>query len=230
MKARKFIVAGLAIFPLSSLAVEDLSYTYIEADYINLDVDEFGEGGDFEDDFDNGDGWAIRGSYGFDQSPFGFADSWFIFANWSETEADSSFIDDTGVRFPAETDVVRLDLGAGMALPLNDMSQMVFRLGYSDLDVDDFNAGGTADADFEFDRLDDDSSDGYFLQGAWRGQVTPQLELKAGLRYTDIEETDGFGFVGNLIYEFTDQFGGVVFADIGSDVGTYGVGIRFDLE
>jgi hypothetical protein len=230
MKAPKILVAGLALVPLSGLAVEDLSYTYLEADYLNVDVDEFGEGGDFEDDFDNGDGWAIRGSYGFDQSPFGFADSWFVFFNWSETEADSSFTDDTGVRFPAETDVVRLDLGAGMAVPLNEMSQMVFSLAYSDLDVDDFNVGGTADDDFDVGNLDDDSSDGYFLEGAWRGQVTPMLELKAGLRYTDIEETDGFGFVGNALYEFTEQIGGIVFADVGSDVGTYGIGIRWDFD
>ncbi|MCW8194405.1 hypothetical protein F6455_06370 [Proteobacteria bacterium 005FR1] len=230
MKARSLLVAGLAIVPLSSFAVEDLSYTYIEADYVDLDIDEYGDSGDFLDDFDNGSGWALRGSYGFDNSPFGFADSWFIFANWSETEADIDFVDDTGVFFPADTDVIRFDLGAGVAVPVNDMSQMVFKVAYSDLDIDDFNLGGTADEDFEFDRLNDDSSDGYFLEGAWRGQVTPQLELKAGLRYTDIEETDGFGFVGNAIWEFTEQVGGVVFADIGSDVGTYGIGIRFDLE
>lgn len=230
MKAEKLLVAGLAFIPLSGFAVDDLSYTYLEADYINLDIDEFGEGGDFEDDFDNGNGWAVRGSYGFDQSPFGFADSWFLFANYSQTEADTGVVDDTGVFFPAETDVIRLDLGAGMAVPLNEMSQMVFRLGYSDIDIDDFNVGGSADSDFRFRDVDEDSSDGYFLQGAWRGQVTPMLELKAGIRYTDIEETDGFAFVGNALYEFTDQIGAIVFAEVGSDVGTYGIGLRWDLE
>lgn len=229
MKSRILLTAGLAVIPLSGMAVEDLSYTYIEAGYLNMDIDDFGDDGSFEDDFDNGSGWALRGSWGFDGGPMG-ADTWFIFADWMETEADTDVRDDTGVFFPADTDVVRFNLGAGMALPLNDMSQMVFKVGYSDLDIDDFNIGGTADEDFEFDQLNEDSSDGYFLEGAWRGQVTPQLEVAAGLRYTDIEETDGFGFVGNAIYEFTDQIGGIVFADIGSDVGTYGIGIRFDLE
>lgn len=225
MKTSKFIVAGLTLVPLASFAAEDLSYTYIEADYVNVDIDDYGEDGDFLDEFDNGDGWALRGSYGFDSRPVDFIDSWFIFGNYTEFEADTGVRDDTGIFFPADTDITRIDLGVGVAMPVNDRSDLNIRVGYSDLDIGDFNVGGTSSATVS--DLDDDSSDGYFVDAALRSQVTPMMELSGGVRYTDIEEVDGFGFIGNALFEINEGFGINIFADLGSDVGQYGVGARF---
>lgn len=224
MKLYQFLIAGLALVPLAGFAQEsDLSYTWVEVDYINVDIDEFGEGA--FDDLDDGDGWAIRGSYGFATSPFGFADSWFVFADYSETETDVTVRDDFGILQPADTDVIRFNIGAGMAVSVNDMSDLVFRLAYSDIDVDDFNVGGTSSS--AISDLDDDSSDGFTLDGVWRGQIAPAVELSAGLRYTDIEETDNLAFIGNALFEINQDWGINVFADVGDELSQYGVGARW---
>lgn len=226
MKAHKLLIASLAFIPLSGLAVEDLSYTYLQAEFINLDIDEAGEGTSLNE-LDDGDGIALRGSYGFDQSPFGFADSWFVFANYSESESDATFTDDQGIVRPAETDIIRLDVGAGLAVPFNEMSQMVFRLAYSDIDLEDFDVGATPTTSIS--DLGDESSDGYFIDGAWRGQLTAPIdwELTAGVRYTDIGETDNFSFIGNALFEITPNWGVNVSADVGDELTTVGIGGRY---
>ncbi|MEX1032676.1 MAG: hypothetical protein WDZ30_04900 [Cellvibrionaceae bacterium] len=224
MNIRNLFIASLAIAPLSAYGVDDLSYTYLEADFVNLDIDEVGDN-DSLSDLDDGNGIAFRGSYGFDTSPFGFADSWFIFANYFEAESDVTFVDDLGVVRPADTDVIRVDLGAGVAVPFNDMSQLVFRLGYSDIDLDGFDFGASDTT--SIGDLSDDSSDGFFLDGAWRGQVTPMMEISAGLRYTDIEETDNISFIGNALFEITPNWGVNLSADVGDELTLLGVGARF---
>lgn len=224
MKAHKFLIAGLAFVPLSGFAVEDLSYTYLEVDYINLDVDEAGDNNSLRD-IDDGDGIAFRGSYGFDQSPFGFADSWFVFANYFESESDVTFRDDLGIVRPAETDVIKVDIGAGVAVPFNDMSQMVFRVAYSDIDLDGFDFGASDTTSIS--DLSDDTSDGFYIDGAWRGQVTPMMELSGGLRYTDIGETDNLSFIGNALFEVTPNWGVNISADVGDELSVLGVGARY---
>ena len=53
---------GIAALSLSANAAEDLSYTYLEIDNINLDIDEVGDSGNVLVDLDNGGGWGARGS------------------------------------------------------------------------------------------------------------------------------------------------------------------------
>lgn len=226
MKAYKLLIAGLAFIPLSSLAVEDLSYTYVEVDYVSLDIDEAGDN-DSLSDLDDGDGVGIRGSYGFDTSPFGFADSWFVFGNYLETESDVDFVNDVGIVQPAESDVIRFDVGAGVAVPFNDMSQLVFRLAYSDIDIEDFDFGASDTTSIS--DLSDDSSDGFFIDGAWRGQLRVPIdwELTAGLRYTDIGETDNLSFIGNALFEVTQNWGVNVSADVGDELTVLGIGARY---
>ena len=65
----------------------ELSYTWLEADYLNLDVDDFDDDEDLIDDWDDGDGWGVRGSFAFTPNFFGFA-------GYSETDSDASFTDD----------------------------------------------------------------------------------------------------------------------------------------
>src|SRR5690554_1493290 len=86
----------------SAMAQQDrLSYSYLELNYINLDIDEVGEGGDFLDDLENGNGWGISGS-------LEIGESWFIFADYSDTESDTGFVNDQGLFFSSDTDIKRL--------------------------------------------------------------------------------------------------------------------------
>ena len=66
MKLASAVIGGLvlAVAPLAAMA-EDMSYSYVEADYVDLDID----------DAPSGDGFALRGSVG-------FAGNWFAFAEY----------------------------------------------------------------------------------------------------------------------------------------------------
>ena len=56
---RNLLAAAVCLLPAAGFAADagdDLSYGYIEADYINLDIDQPGEDDVFDGDFDNGGG------------------------------------------------------------------------------------------------------------------------------------------------------------------------------
>lgn len=224
MNASKLLLAGLACLPVGAMAQQDLNYTWLELMYVIQDIDDLGSN-DSISDWDDGDGIGISGSYGFNNSPFEFMETLFIFANYSETENDVDFVDDFGIRRPADTDIERLDLGVGMAYKLNDMSHIVTRIAYSDIDVDGFNFGGSDTSSIS--DLNDDDSDGFFIDAAWRGQVTPIIELTGGLRYTDIEETDQVSFIGNALFDVSRRWGVTVNTEVGDELTTIGVGARY---
>lgn len=223
------LLTGLACLPLTALPVgalaqQDLNYTWLELMYVIQDIDELGSN-DSISDWDDGDGIGISGSYAFENSPFDFIETWFIFANYFETENDVDFVDDFGNLRPADTDISRLDLGVGMAYKLNDMSHIVARLAYSDIDVDGFNFGATDTT--SIGDLSDDDSDGFFIDAAWRGQVTPTIELTGGLRYTDISETDQVSFIGNALFDVNRRWAVTVNTEVGDELTTIGVGARY---
>ena len=203
----------------SAMAQQDrLSYSYLELNYINLDIDEVGEGGDFLDDLENGNGWGISGS-------LEIGESWFVFADYSDTESDTGFVNDQGLFFSSDTDIKRLNLGAGFHMPMNDNADFVLRAAYTDFDRDRFNFGATDDA--RVGDLRDDSSDGYFADASIRAQLLDALEGSLGVRYTDVEETDNIGLIGSLLWEFTPGWGIALGVEAGDEIRTWNVGMRF---
>jgi hypothetical protein len=226
----KFLAVGLCLIPLTGLAADandELSYGYVEADYINLDIDQEDENLNiFKNDFDNGGGYGVSAS-------FPINDAFFIFGDYSDTEADFTFSDDTGTIVPSDTDIKRFSVGAGFVMPMNDTSDIVLSGAYSDLDYGDFDLGAAED-DFDiedlddaFDDLNEDPSDGYFLDARLRSQFAPAWEGSVGLRYTDIEDADGFSVVGNVMYEFGPNWGANLYIDAGDELITWGAGVRF---
>jgi len=217
MKYQMLIATVFAAIPVAGMTAEDLSYTYLQADYINLDIDDVGDDGDIIDDFDNGNGYAVRGS-------LGFGNNWFIFGNYSKTDADITFFDDLDMLQPGNADVIRMDLGLGMALPLNDASDLVLRGAYTDTDIDDFDVG--ASEDNSLDDLNDDDSDGYFADASWRSQVSPNIEVSLGGRYTEMENIDGLIFIGGVLFEVSEAWGISLQVDAGDELSTYSAGAR----
>lgn len=195
----------------------DISYTYFELDYINIDLDDL-EDGDSIEDFDDGSGYGIRGS-------FALGDNWFGFANYSETEADATFINDTGMLVPGNSDLQRFDIGLGFHAALNDRTDWVLSAAYTDLDIDDFSFGASGDTDLN--DLFDDPSDGYFIDAALRSQLTTAFEGTLGVRYTDIESTDDVSLLAGVLWEFSDNMSINLSTDIGGEVRTWWAGLRF---
>ena len=208
---------------------DNLSYTYFEVDYLNLDVDVIDDNSDILDDIDDGDGWAVNGSLAFTPRFFGFS-------SYSVTDSDVTFVDPTNLLITSNQDVKRFSTGLGFNVPVFEeyfsRADFVARAGYTDIDFDDFDLGGTDSDpldDFEdaVDDLNEDSSDGYFVDALIRAQIGRPLEASAGVRYTEIEESDDVSFVGNVLWEFSPSWGLDLSADVGDEVAMWMVGLRY---
>jgi hypothetical protein len=215
----RHLLALTLLLPCGAWAAEGLSYTYAEVDYVNLDVDAFGDSGDFVDDFDNGGGFALRGSFAINSALF-------VFADFSETDADTNFVNDQGLRVPANQDVERLNVGIGLALPVAERADLVARAAYADIDFGDFAFGASAQDD-DVDDLNEDSSDGYFADASLRAQLTERLEGSVGARYTDVESVDNVSLIGNVMFELTQNLGINLEVDAGDELLTYYIGARY---
>lgn len=211
--------SGLFLASAGAIAAEGLSYSFAELDYRNFDVDQEGEG-IIRDDFDNGGGWGIDASWA-------LTDMFFVYGKYSDTESDFTFVDNTDAVLPGEVDMLRFDLGVGAVLPMSTMTDIVVSGGYADLDFEDFTFGGTGTDDFNAGDLDDDASDGYVLDAALRSQLTDQIEGSLGARYTDLGGFDGFSVIGNVMYEFTPNWGVNLSMDAGDEITTWGLGVRY---
>ncbi len=106
MKFVKTLIGGLllAVAPLAAMA-EGLSYSYVELDYLDLDID----------NAPSGDGFAVRGSVG-------FAGNWFAFADYSDASVDV-------------IDVENIAVGLGGHFPIGSNVDFVGRVGYTELDL-----------------------------------------------------------------------------------------------
>lgn len=214
-------LAAACLLPAVTFAAEstsDLSYSYIELDYINLDVDQPNEDRPFRGDFDNGNGYGLSAS-------FLLSPRFFVYSDYSKTKADFSFMDNTGARVPGNTDILRLNLGLGFIMPVMTNTDVVFSGGYSDIDYDRFRLGATSN--FSLGDLEDDSSDGYTLDAKLRSQLSEGIETTVGARYTDIGSLDGFSIIGSLMFEMSPTLGLNLAIDAGEDLVTWAAGVRY---
>ena len=118
MKLAQAAIGGLllAAAPLAAMA-DDTSYSWIEADYVDLDLDFAGA--------PPGDGLALRGSVG-------FANNWFAFADYSSLEVDVLDID-------------LIEAGGGGHYSFAENFDVVGRVGDIQVDVSVPGAGDTDD-------------------------------------------------------------------------------------
>lgn len=107
MKSAKVMLGSLmlAVAPLATQA-EDMSYNYVDAAYIQTDIDGVGP---------SADGFALRGSVG-------FATNWLAFAEYS-TQSVSGF------------DIDTMAVGFGGHYGLAENMDLVGRLGYFQVDA-----------------------------------------------------------------------------------------------
>lgn len=219
------LAAAMAIplaLPVTALAAADLSYTYFEVDYINLDIDDFNDNDGLVEDFNDGGGWGVNGSLAFTPMFFGFA-------GYSETDSDVTFTSDGTTFFSSSQDVARLDVGLGLNKRLDiavlNQPDLVVRAAYVDIDVGNLDLGGSSDP--SIDDLNDDGSDGWYSDASLRSQLLPQLEVSAGVRYTDIEDTSELSFIANVLFELNQNWGINLAVDAGDDIRTYALGLRY---
>jgi hypothetical protein len=110
-------------------------------------------------------------------------------------------------------------------IEINDRLDFVGRLGYVDIDFGDFRFGASSDIDAN--DLRNDSSDGYLVDAGVRSQLLENLEGSLGLRHLDIEGIDNTSLLGSLLFELSPSWDIEFAVDVGDDVSTYLLGIRF---
>lgn len=147
MKFGKVVLGSLmlAATPLAAMA-DDMSYSYVDAAYVETDID----------NAPTADGFGLRGSVG-------FAENWFVFADYADQSVQG-------------IDITTYDVGFGGHYAMTDSLDVVGRVGYLKAEVD---AGGGINAD----------DDGYLVDLGLRGRVADGVELEGGIHYTDF--TDG---------------------------------------
>jgi hypothetical protein len=106
MKLARAVIGGLALAaaPLAAMA-EGMSYSYVEADYVDVDID----------DAPSGDGFGVRGSVS-------FADNGFAFAEYVDASVDV-------------VDIENISVGVGGHYPLASNLDAVGRVGYTEFDL-----------------------------------------------------------------------------------------------
>lgn len=217
---------GIAVtVPALGIAAEGLDYTYLQLEAVGRDVDSFDQDEGIIEDFDDGGGWALRGSWA-------FVPRYFVFGNYSNTESDVSYFGQETLPLPADTDIKRFDVGFGTNREINERVDFVGRIAYTDIDYGDFDIGGSGDLingglDNLTDELRADESDGYFADAGVRSQLTPNIEGTIGLRYTSVESIDSTSVIGSLLFELTETWGIDLNVDAGDDISTYSLGVRF---
>ncbi len=218
MKLHHAIFTVLGLTPLAGMASDNFRYSFFEADYINLDIDDFDDNSGILNNFDDGDGFALRGY-------FELNNRWFVFSEFSQTDTDATFFNDQNMLVPANTDVKRFNLGVGHATPMSNRTDLVIRGAYSDIDFNDFDFG--AGDSISPNDLTEDPSDGFFLDAGLRSQLTDQLEGGIAGRYTNVGPADGLSLVGNMLYEVTPEWGVNLEVDLGDKLSTWMLGMRY---
>lgn len=227
------LLAASAALPVSAFAAQDISYRYVEVEYVVQDVDMYEDDDAFDniiEDVDDGDGFKIGAS-------FSFTNNLFIFGNYAQTSADFTFLNDTGGVIPRDTDVKTLQVGLGYFAPISTNVDFVVRAAYMDVDLDEFSLGqtdqdiGDDDTDFSdaWNDLNEDTSDGYFADVGVRAQVIEWLELGGGVRYTDLDSGDDVSAFGSALFEITQNMGINLTASFGDNLSSYGLGFRYSM-
>jgi hypothetical protein len=173
-----------------AVAAEGFSYSFLEAGYVSNEIDDAGL---------DGSGFALNGSYEFNERVFGFA-----------SILDADYDQDSGVSTAA------VSVGVGFAWPLGMSLDLVSGLGYEHLKLHIDGLGGA-------------SEEGYSLNTGLRGRVGDSLELTGTVKYTDLGHgLDDFTLGAGGRYYFTPAFAAGIDVTDNDDGTAWIVSLRYD--
>jgi hypothetical protein len=145
------------------------------------------------------DGFALRGSLEVTDRFFG----------WAGYTTQSTEIGNN------DLDYNTMSIGGGYAWPLSPTADVYGRLGYIKEEVE--FAGFNAD------------DDGFLLGAGVRGRVAQEFELEGGLNYVDLSDSgDDTSLYAAGRWYFTPSFAAGLEAELGDNVTTYGIGVRWN--
>jgi hypothetical protein len=184
MRLKTLLGVG-ALLPLSALA-QDMSYTFVEAAYLNSDID----AGPLNVD---GDGLGLRGS-------LLITDQIFLFGEYNAYDYDRGI------------DLTSYSLGAGLRWGLKPDLDLVADIGW-------------VHAKLDRPFLPDIDDDGIGLGIGLRSRVHDAIEVQAGIRYLDLDDSDTFLTLGGRYY-LTDSVAVGLGLSLNDDDTGWSIGIR----
>jgi hypothetical protein len=185
----RYLSIGALMLSSATAMAEGPSYSYIQANYQEVDID---VGGGFDAD---GDGYGVAGSVAIN-------DNWFVFASYMSSE------------FESVIDLDQTTIGGGWNSAISEKTDWFATLAYIDLGV---SAPG-------FPSIGDS---GFGASVGVRSMLNPNFELYGSLGYSDLGDGgDGTAVAAGLWYTVGGNVALGLGAEVGSDVTTYGVGIR----
>jgi hypothetical protein len=186
----RYLSIGALMLSSATAMAEGPSYSYIQASYQEIDVDDV-----FNAD---GDGYGIAGSVAIN-------DSWFVFAGYASSELEFAI--------DASVDLDQATIGGGWNSAISEKTDWFVTLAYIDLEA----SSGFVSAD----------ADGLGASVGVRSMLNPKLELYGSLGYSDLGDGgDGTAVAAGLWYTVGGRVALGLGAEVGSDITTYGVGIR----
>jgi hypothetical protein len=185
----RYLSIGALMLSSATAMAEGPSYSYIQANYQEVDID---VGGGFDAD---GDGYGVAGSVAIN-------DNWFVFAGYTSSE------------FESVIDLDQASLGGGWNSAISEKTDWFATLSYIDLSL---SAPGFPSV----------SDSGFGASVGLRSMLNPNFELYGSLGYSDLGDGgDGTAVAAGLWYTVGGNVALGLGAEVGSDVTTYGVGIR----
>ncbi len=172
----------LAAAPIAAQA-EDMGYSFLDLGYTETNLDGSGS---------EGDGFGARGSVG-------FAEDFFVFADYLNLEIDG-------------VDVETYAVGLGGHLDLSESVDLVGRAGYLSANV---SGDGLS------------ANDGYLVSAGVRARPASQFELEGNVIYRDLGgDIDDTAVAVGARYHLTDVFAIGAEYEISDDADTWFAGIR----
>lgn len=185
----RYLAIGALMLSSATAMAEGPSYSFIQANYQEVDID---LGGGFDAD---GDGYGVAGSVAIN-------DSWFVFASYTASE------------FESVIDLDQTTLGGGWNSAISEQTDWFVTLAYIDLGVSAPGFGSASDS-------------GFGANVGVRSMLNPNFELYGSLGYSDLGDGgDGTAVAAGLWYTVAGNLALGLGAEVGSDVTTYGLGIR----
>lgn len=220
-------VATMLLTMAWGLQAAELDFNYVEANFINADVDLSETATDGVDtitlESDDDYGFQIGGAWQ-------FYENWHVFGEYSQTDQDlsaSGTVGGIGISGDGDFDVIRSRLGFGFGWPYNEMWNLYGRaswdyIEFKDVDIEGANVGDTDDS-------------GFGVEAGARWMPADAFELQGYVRYTsvgdvDVTEDDEFDddWLGGIQgrWYFTPNWAVQAGYEYGQ-ISSWGAGIRF---
>jgi hypothetical protein len=178
------ITSVIALLAVESAIADDISYTYAQVRFADVEIDDANL---------DGDGFIVGGSYRINEK-------YFAFGGYRDIDFDQS------------RDASALRVGGGYIYPV---SERLHAVGKAYLARVKASRPGFSDSDT-----------GFGLEVGARGRVTPKLEARGFLGYSDVGGSDTSLTLGGDYY-FTPRLSAGITIDIGGDVTGLTLGGRY---